>query len=164
MCKIESHIQSILQEIGDNPNRPGLQDTPQKVAKAMQTMFRGYAKKIDFSTTTNGAENGQIITLEQIPFVSYCEHHMLPFSGKCIIKYTVNEKIANFGRFTELVDTLSSRLQTQENLTSQIANELYARLEPINVEVKMVAKHFCMQISQPKNIKVTTTTILPRQT
>lgn len=134
-----------LQYIGENPSREGLVDTPKRVINAWDFLYSGYKTNIKglFTSFENPACN-QMVVLDHIEFYSTCEHHLLPFFGKCHVAYIPDKKVIGVSKIARLVDAFSRRLQIQENLTKQIADTLQEELNPLGVGVIMIAQHFCM--------------------
>jgi len=148
----EGHIQSLvaqlLKALGETPSRNGLLKTPERVAKALQFMTRGYHQNIDH--LLNGAlfpiEYDEMVIVKDIDFFSMCEHHMLPFFGKCHVGYLPNKKVVGLSKIPRVVDAFSRRLQVQERLTTQIAETLKQKLNAHGVGVVMEAQHLCMMM------------------
>jgi len=138
---------SILQFIGEDPNREGLLETPKRVAKAYQEWFDGYNTDIPglFKTFTDGAEGcDEMIIIDNIPVESFCEHHMARFNGVAHVGYIPNGRIIGLSKIPKLVRAFSHRLQVQERLTNQIANALTEYLGPLGVAVVVKCEHTCM--------------------
>lgn len=143
--KISRLIHSLLHEIGENPQREGLKDTPQRVAKSYEKIFGGYEKNpSNFVTEFDGENYDEMIICKKIDFYSTCEHHMQPFFGTISIGYIPNQKIIGISKIPRIVETFSRRLQNQERMTMQIADTLNELLKPKGVGVVVEAKHFCM--------------------
>jgi len=148
----EAHIKSLvaqlLKALGETPSRNGLLKTPERVAKALQFMTRGYHQNID--QLLNGAlfpiEYDEMVIVKDIDFFSMCEHHMLPFFGKCHVGYLPNKKVVGLSKIPRVVDAFSRRLQVQERLTTQIAETLKQKLNAHGVGVVMEAQHLCMMM------------------
>jgi len=141
----ESHIKNLLISIGEDPDREGLKDTPKRVVKSWETLFGGYKQNPkDILNTTFNEDYKSMIICDNIDFYSTCEHHLLPFYGKCHIGYIPHKKIIGLSKMPRLVEVFSRRLQVQERLTEQIANSLMKFLDPLGVGVIIQAKHFCM--------------------
>lgn len=140
-------IKTLIKFSGDNPEREGLQGTPDRVVRAYGEFFSGYDKdpaKI-LSTTFEEIEGyDEIIVLRDISFSSHCEHHMVPFTGKAHIGYIPNKKVVGISKLARIVDVFARRLQIQEKLTSQIANTINDVLQPKGVAVVIEATHQCM--------------------
>ena len=144
---IENSIYNILQEIEwYDVAREWLQDTPKRVAKAMEKVFEWYHIKPEDIMTVfeNESKVDQIVWLSNIEFYSFCEHHLLPFFGKCSVYYIPGEKICGISKLARIVNIFARRLQNQERLTKQIADTVEELLKPKWVAVVMEWKHFCM--------------------
>lgn len=144
--KIEKLVKKVLIEIGEDPQREGLKNTPQRIAKSFEKLYGGY-KKDPRETLTNfdGENYDEMIICKNIDFYSTCEHHMLPFFGKVHIGYIPNKKIIGISKLPRIVEIFARRLQNQERLTMQIANTLNELLKPRGVGVVIEAQHLCMQ-------------------
>ncbi|WP_208432063.1 GTP cyclohydrolase I, partial [Bartonella bovis] len=130
--------------VGENPNREGLLDTPERVAKAYRELFIGYSKSIEETLDTVFEEvsgYNEAIIVKNIPFYSHCEHHMIPIVGKAYIGYFPDIKIVGLSKIARVVDIFSRRLQTQEAMTAQIADALEVYLKPRGVAVLVEAEH-----------------------
>ena len=145
---MEDAVRKILREIGEDPSREGLLKTPERVARALRELTRGYDQ--DPSKVINGAlfteEYSEMIIMKDIDFFSLCEHHILPFFGKAHIAYLPRGKIVGLSKIPRLVDIYARRLQVQERMTTQIATLLMDRLEPDGVAVVVEAEHLCMRM------------------
>ena len=143
---MKDSIKDILIKIGEDPERQGLKDTPQRVVKSMEFLTRGYKQNLD--DIVNGAlfdaESDDMVILKNIEFYSMCEHHMLPFLGKCHIGYIPRGKILGVSKLARIVDMFARRLQIQERLTRQIAEAIHETLGAEGVGVVMEAQHLCM--------------------
>ena len=139
-------IKKILQEVGEDPSREGLQKTPERVEKSLKFLTSGYSVNIE--KLVNGAlfreEYDEMVIVKDIDLFSMCEHHMLPFIGKCHVAYLPRGRIIGLSKIPRIVDAFSRRLQVQERLTNQIANSLQTILEPNGVGVVVEALHLCM--------------------
>ena len=139
---------NILQAIGEDVNRPGLKDTPQRAAKAMEFLTKGYQEDID--TVVNGAlfpsESSEMIIVKDIELYSMCEHHILPFIGKAHVAYIPTGKVIGLSKIARIVDMFARRLQIQEQLTVQIAETILSVTEAEGVGVIIEAKHMCMMM------------------
>ncbi len=146
--QIQSLIEQLLKALGEAPSRNGLLNTPERVAKALQFMTKGYHQNID--QLLNGAlfpiEYDEMVIVKDIDFFSMCEHHMLPFFGKCHVGYLPNKKVVGLSKIPRVVDAFSRRLQVQERLTTQIAETLKQKLNAHGVGVVMEAQHLCMMM------------------
>lgn len=159
-----SNFESVLQELGEDPRREGLKRTPLRVAKALRFLTQGYHQNID--DIVNGAlfteDNDEMVTMRDIEMYSLCEHHLLPFFGKCHVAYIPNKKIIGISKIARIVDVFARRLQVQERLTKQIAETMQKVLEPKGVAVVIEAEHLCMQMRgvQKQNSCVVTSAML----
>lgn len=157
---LASHYKSILELLGENPSREGLQKTPMRVAKAMQILTRGYtqdAHKVLLDALFEEKYN-QMVIVKDIDFFSLCEHHMLPFYGKVHVAYIPNGYITGLSKIARVVDIYSHRLQVQERMTLQIKDCIEETLKPLGVMVVVEAKHMCMQMrGVEKQNSITTT-------
>jgi GTP cyclohydrolase I len=145
---IERSVQEILANIGEDPEREGLVKTPERVARALTYLTKGYGE--DPKTVINDAlfveEYSEMIVLKDLDFFSLCEHHMLPFFGKANVAYIPKHHIVGISKLARLVDVYARRLQVQERLTTQIANILMDELDPLGVAVVVRAEHLCMRM------------------
>ena len=143
---IEDQIKDILTFVGEDPNREGLIKTPERVQKAYQYLTRGYQE--DPQSILRGAifseDYDEMVLVKDIELFSLCEHHLLPFYGKCHVAYLPKGKILGLSKIARLVEVFARRLQIQERLTTQIANALRDALKPLGVGVVIEALHLCM--------------------
>lgn len=157
-------IEQLLKELGQDAAREGLDKTPERVEKALRYLTSGYDK--DPVDVLNGAlfveDYDEMVVVKDIDFTSLCEHHLLPFIGKCHVAYMPRRKIVGLSKIPRLVDMFSRRLQVQERLTTQIANTLNDVLEPRGVAVVMEAIHLCMLMRgvEKQNSKAVTSAML----
>ncbi len=146
--EISSHYRRIIELMGEDPNREGLQKTPERVAKAMQFLTQGYEQ--DGSAILKSAlfdePNQQMVLVKSIEVYSMCEHHMLPFFGKAHVAYIPNGKIVGLSKIPRVVDVFARRLQVQERLTHQIRDCIQNTLNPAGVAIVIEAQHMCMQM------------------
>jgi len=162
--ELERLIREVLKEIGENPDREGLERTPERVAKAYRYLTSGYRQ--DASDVLNGAlfteEYDEMVVVKDIDFYSVCEHHVLPFFGKCHVAYMPSKKIVGLSKIARLVEMYSRRLQVQERLTTQIAHTIDEVLQPRGVAVVMEALHMCMLMRgvEKQNSKAVTSAML----
>ena len=157
---IQALIEQVLVHLGENPTRDGLVKTPERVAKAFRFFTEGYQQ--DPEETLNGAlfpiEYDEMVVIRDIDFFSLCEHHLLPFYGKCHVAYLPSGRIVGLSKIPRLVEVYSRRLQVQERLTVQIAEALQQKLNPQGVAVVMEARHLCMMmrgVETPNAVAVT---------
>ena len=145
---MKEHYQAIIESVGEDLSRPGLSDTPQRAAKAMQYLTQGYSQNID--SVVNGAlfpsDNGDMVVVKGIELYSLCEHHMLPFIGKCHVGYIPDGQVLGLSKIARIVDVFARRLQIQENLTAQIAKTIAEVTGASGVGVVVEAKHLCMMM------------------
>lgn len=145
---MEDLVRQILLKIGENPEREGLQRTPQRVAKAYEYLTAGY--RADIPQIINRAifteEYQEMVLVNDIDFYSLCEHHLLPFYGKCHVGYIPNGKIIGLSKIPRIVNVFARRLQVQERMTNQIAETLMEYLQPEGVAVVVEARHLCMMM------------------
>jgi GTP cyclohydrolase I len=140
-------VKTLLAWSGDNPEREGLLDTPKRVVEAYEEYFSGYsqdAKAILSKTFEEVADYDDIVLLKGMRFESHCEHHIAPFIGTAHIAYIPNKKVVGISKIARLLDIFAKRLQTQETMTSQIADTLEAALRPVGVAILIEAEHQCM--------------------
>lgn len=158
--QIARHVEAILALLGEDPEREGLVKTPERVAKALQFITKGY--KEDGVEIIRGAifdeEYQQMVLVKDIDLYSTCEHHMMPFIGKCHIAYIPNGKITGLSKIARVVETFARRLQVQERLTVQIRDCIEEALHPLGVAVVIEASHTCMQIRGVEKANSITTT------
>ena len=158
--QLASHYKSILELLGEDTEREGLQKTPLRVSKAMQILTRGYEQDANKVLTDALFEEkyNQMVIVKDIDFFSLCEHHMLPFYGKVHVAYIPNGYITGLSKIARVVDIYSHRLQVQERLTQQIKDCIQQTLRPLGVMVVIEAKHMCMQMRGVEKQNAITTT------
>lgn len=158
--QIAQHVEAILALLGEDPEREGLVKTPERVAKSLQFITKGYQE--DGVEIIRGAifdeEYQQMVLVKDIDLYSTCEHHMMPFIGKCHIAYIPNGKITGLSKIARVVETFARRLQVQERLTVQIRDCIEEALHPLGVAVVIEASHTCMQIRGVEKANSITTT------
>ena len=159
-AKIAAHVKEILKLLGEDTEREGLLKTPERVAKAMQFMTKGYAQNgVEIiKSAIFDEEYQQMVLIKDIELYSSCEHHMLPFIGKAHVAYSPNGKITGLSKIARVVETYARRLQVQERLTVQIRDCIQEALNPLGVAVVIEATHTCMQIRGVQKSNAVTTT------
>ncbi len=154
----------ILEGIGEDPSREGLQKTPERAARAMQYLTRGYRQTIDevVNNAIFESDNDEMILVKNIELYSLCEHHLLPFIGKCHVAYIPTGKVIGLSKIARIVDMFARRLQIQENLTKEIADTLMTAIAPAGVGVIIEARHLCMMMRgvEKQNSMMTTSMML----
>jgi GTP cyclohydrolase I len=161
---MEEQIRQLLRALGEDPDREGLQKTPQRVAEALSFLTRGYqmdpGKVINDALFTEDYE--EMIVQKDIDFYSLCEHHLLPFFGKAHVAYIPHHKIVGISKLARLVDVFARRLQVQERLTNQIATTVMEKLDALGVAVVIEAEHLCMRMRgvEKQNSYVITSSLL----
>ncbi|HYI91873.1 MAG TPA: GTP cyclohydrolase I FolE [Beijerinckiaceae bacterium] len=145
----EAAVRTLIRWAGDDPSREGLVDTPSRVAKAYEQLFKGYRERPEeiLDRVFEEVEGyDDIVLVRDIPFYSHCEHHMVPFLGKAHIAYYPSGGVVGLSKLARLVDAYARRLQTQETMTVQIAEAIDRVLQPRGVAIMLDAEHFCMSI------------------
>ena len=156
--------EEIIKTVGEDPAREGLLKTPGRAARAMQYLTRGYRQTVD--EVVNNAifetDNDEMILVKDIELYSMCEHHLLPFIGRCHVAYIPTGKVIGLSKIARIVDMYAQRLQIQENLTKQIADTLMDAIQPAGVGVIIEAKHLCMMMRgvEKQNSMMTTSMML----
>ena len=145
---MEKYFKKILEKVGENPNREGLKKTPERASEAFKFFTSGYNQ--DLKKIVNGAiykeKSSNMVILKDIGFYSLCEHHLLPFFGKCHIAYIPNGKVIGLSKLPRIVNMYARRLQIQERITAQIAEAINKVIKPKGVAVVMEASHLCMMM------------------
>lgn len=145
---LANNYTSIIEQLGEDPNREGLRNTPMRAAKAMHFLTQGYKQKLE--TIVNGAvfdsTTDEMVIVQNIELYSMCEHHMLPFIGKAHIAYLPNGRVLGLSKFARIVDMYARRLQIQETLTRQIAEAVLDVTNARGVAVMLEAQHMCMMM------------------
>ncbi|MCC6163355.1 MAG: GTP cyclohydrolase I FolE [Acidobacteria bacterium] len=143
---MQTLIRTLLEQLGEDPDREGLRRTPERVEKSLRFLTGGYAA--DVSQIINGAlftvDYSEMVIVKDIDFYSLCEHHMLPFFGKCHVAYIPRTRVVGLSKIPRLVDVFSRRLQVQERLTNEIAECIREIVDPLGVGVIMQGTHLCM--------------------
>ena len=156
--------ENILRDIGEDPAREGLLKTPERAAKALQYLTRGYNQTIDdvVNKAIFESDNDEMILVKDIELYSLCEHHLLPFIGKCHVAYIPTGKVIGLSKIARIIDMYARRLQIQENLTKQIADTLMNAINPAGVGVIIEAEHLCMKMRgvEKQNSVMTTSMML----
>lgn len=157
---ISTHYTDILKQIGENPDREGLEKTPERVAKALQYLTHGYELNPDdiMNQAIFHEEYSEMVIVKDIEVYSMCEHHMLPFFGKAHVAYIPNGKIVGLSKIPRIVDAFARRLQVQERLTIEIRDCIQRTLNPVGVAVVLECAHMCMQMRGVQKQNSTTTT------
>ena len=143
----EAAARTLISWIGDNPNREGLRETPKRLVKAFEQVFSGYRDSPDDVLDRTFGEIGNfddLVVVRDIPFYSYCEHHMFPMVGRAHVAYFPVERVVGLSKIARVIDMYARRLQTQEHLTSQILSAIDENLKPRGVAVMIEAEHMCM--------------------
>lgn len=159
-AELAAHVKEILRLLGEDPEREGLVKTPERVAKALQFTTKGYQEDgIEIIRQAIFDEKyQQMVLVKDIELYSTCEHHMMPFIGKCHVAYIPNGKITGLSKIARVVETYARRLQVQERLTVQIRDCIQEALHPLGVAVVIEANHTCMQIRGVQKSNAITTT------
>lgn len=160
---MEETIRRLLADLGEDPSREGLRETPRRVAQSLQFLTGGYSADVDaiINDALFTVEYSEMVIVRDIDFYSLCEHHLLPFFGKCHVAYLPNRKVLGLSKIPRIVDVFARRLQVQERLTLQIAETLNEKIRPLGVAVVMEATHLCMAMrGVAKQNAVTTTSAM----
>jgi len=161
---VEEHVRALLRALDPDPEREGLRDTPDRVARALAFLTRGHEQ--DPRKVINGAlfteDYSEMIVVKDIDFYSLCEHHILPFFGKAHVAYLPSNRIVGISKIARLVEVFARRLQVQERMTTQIAGTIAEQLEPFGVGVVLEAEHLCMRMRgvEKQNSTVLTSAML----
>ena len=162
--ELDRLYRDIITGVGEDPGREGLQDTPQRAARAMQYLTRGYSQTVEevVNNAIFESDNDEMILVKDIELYSLCEHHLLPFIGKCHVAYIPTGRVIGLSKVARIVDMFARRLQIQENLTKQIADTLMAAIRPAGVGVIIEAQHLCMMMRgvEKQNSMMTTSMML----
>jgi GTP cyclohydrolase I len=143
---METLIRQLLEHLGEDPGREGLLDTPRRMAKSLSFLTSGYHEDVDkvLNDALFTVDYSEMVIVKDIDFFSLCEHHLLPFFGKCHVAYIPRTRVIGLSKIPRLVDVFSHRLQVQERLTNQIAETIRDKINPLGVAVVMEATHLCM--------------------
>jgi GTP cyclohydrolase I len=146
--RIACHVREIIKLIGEDPNREGLRKTPERYEKALKFLTSGYHQNVEniLNGATFSVSYDEMVVVKDIEFFSLCEHHLLPFFGKCHVAYLPNKRVIGLSKVARLVNMFARRLQIQERLTSQIAAAIQDKISPEGVGVIIEARHLCMQM------------------
>jgi GTP cyclohydrolase I len=162
--RVAKLVRELLVEIGEDPLREGLLKTPERVASAYEFLTSGYRTNMEavVNNAVFQAEANNMVLLKNVEVYSLCEHHMLPFFGKCHIGYIPRTKVLGVSKLARIVDALARRLQIQERLTAQVANEIRDTVDPEGVGVVMECRHLCMIMRgvEKQDSVMTTSTVL----
>lgn len=161
---MENLIKELLVRIGENPERHGLIETPSRVAKSWNFLTKGYTEDIDdiIKNAVFDSESCDMVIVRDIEFYSLCEHHLLPFYGKCHIGYLPNKKIIGVSKLARIVDVFARRLQLQERLSKQIGETIIEKIEARGVGIVIEAQHMCMTMRgvEKQHSKMVTSSML----
>jgi GTP cyclohydrolase I len=158
----------MLVEMGEDPEREGLRETPRRVEQAWKFLTRGYTQNADellnnaLFDVQDDVQYDEMVVVSNIDFFSMCEHHMLPFFGKVHVGYLPDKKVVGISKIARLVEMYSRRLQVQERMTAQIAKTIQAKIQPLGVGVVIEAQHMCMMMRgvEKQNSSMTTSSML----
>ena len=156
--EFEQSITKILELLGENPNREGLEKTPSRVAKALKFLTEGYHQdpKEVLNQALFTSSNDEMVVVRDIEFYSMCEHHMLPIIGRAHVAYIPDGKVVGLSKIPRIVDIFARRLQIQEQMTEQIADAILETIKPKGVAVVLHARHMCMEMRGVQKINSTT--------
>ncbi len=162
--KVEKLIRQLLQELGEDPNREGLEDTPKRVSKALQFLTKGYHTSVDevLNEALFAVKYDEMVIVRDIELYSLCEHHLLPFFGRCHVGYLPADRVIGLSKIPRIVDVFARRLQVQERLTQQIAETIRDSIQPRGVAVVIEARHLCMMMRgvEKQNTKMITSAMI----
>jgi GTP cyclohydrolase I len=157
-------IRRLLKELGEDPGRDGLKETPARVDKALRFLTSGYSQDADklLNNALFEVKYDEMVIVADIDFFSLCEHHLLPFFGKCHVGYLPDKKVIGLSKMARLVEMFSRRLQVQERLTTQIADTIQEKIHPLGVGVVIDAQHMCMMMRgvEKQNSRAVTSSML----
>ncbi len=157
---MEEIVRALLAALGEDPTREGLRETPRRVEQSLRYLTSGYNSDIDviINDALFTVDYSEMVIVRDIDFYSLCEHHLLPFFGKCHVAYLPNRRVIGLSKLPRVVDMFARRLQVQERLTSQIAETIREKIDPHGVAVVMEATHLCMSmrgVSKQNSVTVT---------
>jgi GTP cyclohydrolase IA len=159
---MEDLVKQLLVELGEDPSREGLESTPRRVAKSFKFLTSGYAADVDavINKALFTVDYSEMVIVKDIDFFSLCEHHLLPFFGKCHVAYIPKHKVIGLSKIPRLVEIFARRLQVQERLTKQIAETIRDKIDPLGVAVVVEATHLCMAmrgVEKQRSFAITST-------
>ncbi len=161
---MEKLIETILEELGEDPKRQGLRKTPARVVETLKFLTKGYSENVEeiLKDALFDVQYDEMVIIRNIEVYSLCEHHLLPFFGKCHVGYLPSSKVIGLSKVIRLVELFARRLQVQERLTQQIAHTIQEQANPQGVGVIIEAQHLCMMMRgvEKQDVKVTTSTLL----
>jgi len=161
---VEKLIENILEDLGEDPKRQGLRKTPARVVETLRFLTKGYSENVEeiLKGALFDVQYDEMVIIRNIEVYSLCEHHLLPFFGKCHVGYLPSSKVIGLSKVIRLVELFARRLQVQERLTQQIAHTINEQANPQGVGVIIEAQHLCMMMRgvEKQNVKVTTSTLL----
>jgi len=161
---VEKLIETLLEELGEDPKRQGLRKTPARVVETLRFLTQGYSENVEeiLKDALFDVQYDEMVIIRNIEVYSLCEHHLLPFFGKCHVGYLPSRKVIGLSKVIRLVELFARRLQVQERLTQQIAQTIKEQANPQGVGVIIEAQHLCMMMRgvEKQNVKVTTSTLL----
>ncbi len=161
---MEKLIKKMLEELGEDPMRQGLRKTPARVAETLKFLTKGYSENVEeiLKDALFDVQYDEMVIIRNIEVYSLCEHHLLPFFGKCHVGYLPTSKVIGLSKVIRLVELFARRLQVQERLTQEIAHTIQEQANPQGVGVIIEAQHLCMMMRgvEQQNVKVTTSTLL----
>ncbi len=161
---MQDYIRKILEELGEDPERQGLKGTPRRVEQALRYLTSGYTKNADelLNNALFDVQYDEMVIVANIDFFSMCEHHLLPFFGKCHVGYLPDKRVIGISKIVRLVEMFSRRFQVQERLTTQIAKTIQEKIKPLGVGVVVEAQHMCMQMRgvEKQNSRAVTSSML----
>jgi len=161
---VEKLIENILKDLGEDPKRQGLRKTPARVVETLRFLTKGYSENVEeiLKGALFDVQYDEMVIIRNIEVYSLCEHHLLPFFGKCHVGYLPSSKVIGLSKVIRLVELFARRLQVQERLTQQIAHTINEQANPQGVGVIIEAQHLCMMMRgvEKQNVKVTTSTLL----